>query len=192
MSGTIILNPNAPTETDQYVLRDADGKPLSPSNTPRVLNPVRRNIDGERQIVEANVFDLPFKLKDGRYDPEMLDPDSGFLKEAPKTEGPYGIWFGSENKLYASILRWSGYVLCHWVPSHSRDFVGFRGATSVLGSGSSVLPPELLENEEESFEFDVRKNISDAQRYLEAGNYKAASEKLGMASILLEKRSGKN
>ena len=139
----LILNPNAPTETDQYVLRDADGKPLQSSRTPRVLNPVRRSKDGERQIVEANVFDLPFELKDGRYGPEMLDPESGFLKEAPKAKGPYSIWFGSENRLYASVLLWHGDAHCGWGPSGSDDDVWFRGAST------GNIPVELLEPEVE-------------------------------------------
>ena len=127
-----------------------------------MLNPVRRNLDGARQIVEANVFDLPFKLtfklKNGRYDPEMLDPESGFLNQAPKSEGPCDIWFGSDPILYASILNWNDNVYCYWEPWDSLGYVGFRGAST------GNIPAELLESEEEAAAWQFSAIVEDLKK----------------------------
>ncbi len=135
----LILPAGARTVTPGYVLKNEDGKTLRPANRARLLNPTGIQRDRRKKIVQATVFDLPFELREGRYDPEMLDPESGFLKEAPKSEGHYGICFGSENRLYASFLHWNGLVCCSWGPSVSDAGVGFRGAST----GS--LPNDLLE-----------------------------------------------
>ena len=165
---TLILNPNAPTDTPEYVLMDADRNQavLQPSDTPRSLNPVKVHKEGERNIVVANVFDIHFPLRNGRYNPEDLDQKTGFPKQLdPK--GRYLIWFGSDSRLYASLLGWDGNVIWDWGPAGSNECVGFRGAST------ENLPAELLDVEEHEIdvgeEKDTRQIILDRIDRLEAG-----------------------
>ena len=136
---TFILNPNAPTDTQEYVLMDADKNQavLQPSDKPRSLNPVKVYREGDRNMVVANVFDVPFPLKGGRYNPEDLDQTTGFPKQLdPK--GQYGIWFGSDSRLYAVFLFGYGVAHCRWGPSDSHGSVGLRGR-STGNQGSEIL-----------------------------------------------------
>ncbi len=135
----LILPAGAKTETGAHVLKNEDGRTLRSVNRARLLNPIETVRDGRKKIVRATVFDLPFQLKYGRYDPEMLDEESGFLKEAPKSEGSYIIQFEEQNRLYASFLDWGGDVDCNWEPSSSYANVGFRGAST------GNLPEKLIE-----------------------------------------------
>ena len=185
---TLILNPNAPTETRKYVLMDADKNQavLQHSNTPRSLNPVKMYKEGRRNIVVANVFDVPFDLKDGQYNLEMLDPETGFLKQAPKSKGPYKIWFNSNKMLCASVLNWSfdfsdDVQVLDWSfdlegdvhfncggPSSSHDDVGLRV------SSIENLPESLVESEGEFLEFIVRAEIENLQQAVIGKNYPAS------------------
>ena len=154
---TLILNPNAPTDTPEYVLMDADNSQavLQPSDKPRSLNPVKVHREGERNIVVVNVFDVLFPLKNGRYNPEDLDQTTGFLTRADP-HGQYRIWFGSKARLYASFLCWDGVVDCSWGPADSDERVGgFRGVST------GNLPAELLDVEEPGV-FDDGKDKEEA------------------------------
>jgi len=137
---TLILNPNAPAETQEYVLMDDEQRVLQKSRKPRSLNPVKRYQEGDRQIVVANVFDIPFKLQNFRYNPEDLDPETGFLRKLDPN-GKYGVWFGDKDRLYAVILRWNGDADCVWEPGYPIEAVGLRGRST------GNLPAELLESE---------------------------------------------
>ena len=141
---TLILNPNAPTDTPEYVLVDADRNQavLQPSDKPRSLNPVKVHREGERNIVVANVFDVIFPLKNGRYNPEDLDQTTGFLTKTDPN-GQYAIWFGSDSRLYAVILGGDGDADCDWGPSRSNDYVGLRGRST------GNLPENLVESEDD-------------------------------------------
>ncbi len=171
---TFVLNPNGQTETPKYVLMDDQEKVLQPSGKPRSFNPIRTYIEGDKNIVVANVFDIPFDLVDSRYNPEDLDP-TGFL-ERLNPQGQYGIWFGSNPSLYAVILREDGRANCLWEPSASRGFVGLRGVSGpianglynsadfVCKSGNAIaatdgnLSKELLESEEDDLLSKLRRS----------------------------------
>lgn len=137
----LILNPDAPTETDVYVLKDINRneKTIEKSKTPRNLIPVNRHRDGNREVVITKVFDIPFKLIDGRYDTEDLDPETGFLTKL-NSNGKYNIWFGEDERLYPALLSWPGHALCGWEPGRSPADVGIRGRST------GNIPPELLES----------------------------------------------
>jgi len=137
----LILNPDAPPETDEYVIKDLNrnGSTLETSSKPRLINPIEINKDNKKHIVTANVFPL-FDLEHGKYDPEDLDPENGFLKKL-NPNGQYRIWFGKDNRLYAMLLDWDGVASCDWSPGGSSDIVGLRGCST------GNLPTELLESE---------------------------------------------
>ena len=142
---TLIVNPNAPTVTEEYVLMDADEKVLAKSETPRSLEPTKRHKEGNKEIVVANVYDIPFTLKsESKYNPEDLDAETGFLKGL-NPRGKYVIWFGSEEKVYAAVLYWDGCVSCNWGPRGSRGVVGFRGVINSQSANVKLeLPVELI------------------------------------------------
>jgi hypothetical protein len=119
----LILNPNAPAETDAYVIMDTDKNVIGKSGKARNIIPVRTYKDGKRHIVEADVFDIPFRLKDGGFSPEDLSPETGFLTKQP-SKGEYTIWFGGGERLYAAILDWGGDVNCDWEPGDSGERPG--------------------------------------------------------------------
>jgi len=183
---TLILNPNAPPDTENYVLMDDQERVLKKSEKPRSLNPIKIYKEGEKNVVVANIFDVPFKLQDGRYNGlENLNPETGFFSftDKPLSEGRYGLWFGSDERLYAVILYVNGHTNCCWEPTGSAINVGFRGRFT--GNRGQELPESLLESE-----IDVL-NAKHAMkiRQLKAQNISALKKikpKLDQASEILE------
>ncbi len=130
----LILTPGAPVETKTYLLKDADRgeADLSVSHIARVLVPVSEEYEEGRQIVRANVFDIPdYKPDEFRYNPEnpkTWDPETGFFNfNGFDPEGRYFAFFPSGEYLHAVNLNWSGFADCTWRPEDSDDLLGFRG-----------------------------------------------------------------
>lgn len=129
----LILNSNAPTDTsknprkdlfgiyeDRYVLKNTiTGKTLEHSKHNRLLNPKNIQNDGEIYVVEADVFDIPIKLEDGKkYELEDLSSETGFLEKPLRSNGKYTLWFLDDDVLHATALGLNaGDFYCHITPS---------------------------------------------------------------------------
>lgn len=200
-----LLSPNASTETENYVLRDSDGKSLGKSNTLRVLNPTKMFEEGGKEIIVANIFDVPFKLDGNRRfnDIEDLDSESGFLKRAER--GRYSICYRDREILSASIITLDG-IDCDLDPTSFTLGGGFfrshaaffRGVFS--GGDKNQIPMCFFENEEETKSSQreaVRKRIieqlSDTERRYQTNldSYKSELKKYEEQKIALEARLNK-
>jgi hypothetical protein len=133
----LILSANTPAEIGNYVLMDAKENVLKKSEKLRSLNPKKTYDDGDKRIFVSNVSDIDFESKPSRFNPEDLDPETGFL-EKTDPEGKYLIWFGGHSMLYATCLDSSGGILCFNYWGELPFEKGLRG------SYTGKLPKNLL------------------------------------------------
>ncbi len=139
----LIISPNAPTETDDYVIMGTGGKVIRITKKARNIIPVSIYRDGKRHVVEADVFDIPFRPRNGRFNPEDVSTDTGFLAKRPGKLGKYSILFSNyfdERETIFAMYLFSYYLNCAWGPDHVANYTGLR-----VGSRKKI-PSGLMEN----------------------------------------------
>ncbi len=150
LQSTLILPGNAQVETDEYILVGADGNAIPKSKRARSFEPAKRYKESGKQIIAVKgLFDIPFKLvEDSQYNPEDLNPETGFLTQLTPG-GQYPISFGIRLKkqLYCIFLMWGGTVRCGWGPWDSHDTVGFQVAVDSQTGSPLELPKDSFDTE---------------------------------------------